>query len=162
MSSEKMHGHWDMKKTSFSLSCIFQSPDHGMSLGGSLMTNQDATPSKNGKKVQITPSTSRPGPPKTLETSPTPNGGVVGNPIHGRPRRKKSCLRSHLNSLWSLWYGLLVTGLNVYIALQCTKRFLDYIELAWPISLTPPKSELHAYIILTGEFDDFFHGPLSK
>lgn len=123
-----------------------------MSLGGSLMTNQESsTPSKNGKKVQIT--SSRPAPPKTLETQQSVTGTTSSHIQHNsspRHRTKKSCIRSHLNSLWSLWYGICITCLNVYIALQCTKRFLDYIELAWPISLTPPKSELHAYIILTG------------
>uniref|UniRef100_A0A8D8R8K1 Protein tincar n=1 Tax=Cacopsylla melanoneura TaxID=428564 RepID=A0A8D8R8K1_9HEMI len=120
-----------------------------MSLGGSLMNQDSSTPSKNGKKVQIT--ATRPSPPKTLENQPTGNGSTSSHP-QPRPqqKRKSSCLRSHLNSLWSLWYGICITCLNIYIALQCTKRFLDYIELAWPIALTPPKSELHAYIILTG------------
>ncbi|KAL1461674.1 hypothetical protein WDU94_013546 [Cyamophila willieti] len=121
-----------------------------MSLGGSLMNQDSSTPSKNGKKVQIT--TTRPAPPKTLENQPTGNGSTSSHTQQPSPRqkRKSACLRSHLNSLWSLWYGICITCLNIYIALQCTKRFLDYIELAWPIALTPPKSELHAYIILTG------------
>lgn len=35
----------------------------------------------------------------------------------------KSCLRAHLNNLWSVWYGLLLTALNSYIALHSAKRF---------------------------------------
>lgn len=33
------------------------------------------------------------------------------------------CLRMHLNSLWSIWYGIFITLLNGYIAIECSKRF---------------------------------------
>uniref|UniRef100_A0A1B6EGG5 Protein tincar n=1 Tax=Clastoptera arizonana TaxID=38151 RepID=A0A1B6EGG5_9HEMI len=63
--------------------------------------------------------------------------------------KKSSCLHGHLNSLWSIWYGLSTCVLQAYIAVQSVYRFLDYINLVWP-EPSSPKMELHAYVILTG------------
>lgn len=34
------------------------------------------------------------------------------------------CGRSHLNSLWSVWYGFFGTLLQAYTAVKCARRFL--------------------------------------
>lgn len=46
------------------------------------------------------------------------------------------CLRMHLNSLWSIWYGIFITLLNGYIAVECSKRFFGewsstYVPQVW-------------------------------
>ena len=58
--------------------------------------------------------------------------------------------RAHLNSLWSVWYGLCTAGLQAYIAEQSILRFLGYASKSWPGSGPPPHIELHAYLALTG------------
>jgi hypothetical protein len=65
-------------------------------------------------------------------------------------RKRASCFRAHLNSLWSVWYGLCTAGLQAYIAEQSAQRFLGYAALPWPGSSPPPQLELHAYLVLNG------------
>nr|CAD7456785.1 unnamed protein product [Timema tahoe] len=83
------------------------------------------------------------------QIQPKQAAGSVGSGA-ARSQGKGACFRAHLNSLWSVWYGLCATGLQGYIALQCVRRFLNYVELPWPVGKTPPRLELHACLGLTG------------
>ncbi|XP_066586279.1 protein tincar isoform X2 [Prorops nasuta] len=66
------------------------------------------------------------------------------------PKRESSCIQGHVNSLWSVWYGILAVVFQVYIAMRCAKRFAAYINLPWPVDAPPPKIELHACLVLAG------------
>ncbi|XP_076294025.1 transmembrane protein tincar isoform X2 [Lasioglossum baleicum] len=80
----------------------------------------------------------------------------------GKPRRSRSsnsgrgstkrnsCIRGHVNSLWSVWYGILAVGLQAYIGLRYAKRFAAYLSLPWPADAPPPKLELYACLVLAG------------
>lgn len=37
--------------------------------------------------------------------------------------KRESCLGGHVNSLWSVWYGILAVAIQAYIATRCAKRF---------------------------------------
>ena len=89
--------------------------------------NNDANRSKCKPKISVTPAKSTPPP----------------------SRKAKKCSKAHVNCLWSVWYGLCLTGFQAYIATQCAKRFYTYASLPWPSS-PPPRLELHAYIALLG------------
>ncbi|KAL0269560.1 UNVERIFIED_CONTAM: hypothetical protein PYX00_007252 [Menopon gallinae] len=66
-----------------------------------------------------------------------------------RMAKKRCCSKAHVNCLWSVWYGLCLTGFQAYIIGQCAKRFVGYVSLPWPM-YPPPRLELHAYLILLG------------
>ncbi|XP_025190609.1 protein tincar isoform X2 [Melanaphis sacchari] len=56
-----------------------------------------------------------------------------------------------LNSLWSVWYGLLATVLNVYSVLLATRRLSEYLEVVWPPkSVLPPRYEIHCFVATIG------------
>ncbi|XP_025419160.1 protein tincar [Sipha flava] len=56
-----------------------------------------------------------------------------------------------LNSLWSVWYGLLATVLNVYSVLLATRRLSEYLEVVWPPkSVLPPRYEVHCFVATIG------------
>ncbi|VVC34177.1 Hypothetical protein CINCED_3A012023 [Cinara cedri] len=56
-----------------------------------------------------------------------------------------------LNSLWSVWYGLLATVLNVYSVLLATRRLSEYLEVVWPPkSILPPRYEVHCFVATIG------------
>ncbi|KAE9539445.1 hypothetical protein AGLY_004697 [Aphis glycines] len=56
-----------------------------------------------------------------------------------------------LNSLWSVWYGLLATALNVYSVLLATRRLSEYLEVVWPPkSVLPPRYEVHCFVATIG------------
>lgn len=59
----------------------------------------------------------------SLVTEHSPKATVVP-PRTSPPPRDEGCCRAHLNSLWSVWYGLAVTGLQGYIAFNAGLRFL--------------------------------------
>lgn len=40
-----------------------------------------------------------------------------------RSARRSSCIRGHVNSLWSVWYGVLAVAFQAYIGLRYAKRF---------------------------------------
>ncbi|KAK1130276.1 hypothetical protein K0M31_018414 [Melipona bicolor] len=67
-----------------------------------------------------------------------------------RPARRNSCIRGHVNSLWSVWYGVLAVAFQAYIGLRYTKRFAAYLSLPWPADAPPPKVELYACLVLAG------------
>lgn len=39
-------------------------------------------------------------------------------------RKQESCHRGHVNSLWSVWYGILAVSLQAYVATRCARRFV--------------------------------------
>lgn len=43
--------------------------------------------------------------------------------------RKESCIRGHVNSLWSVWYGVLAVAFQAYIAMRYARRFAGKITL---------------------------------
>ena len=47
-------------------------------------------------------------------------------------RRGWCCGRYHLNSVWSIWYCLVILGFLAYLVLGGVKRFLAYAALPWP------------------------------
>ncbi|XP_014600059.1 PREDICTED: protein tincar isoform X3 [Polistes canadensis] len=65
-------------------------------------------------------------------------------------RKKESTFRGHINSLWSVWYGILAVALQIFIALRYARRFNTYLSLPWPADAPPPKIELHACLVLAG------------
>ncbi|GAB0090157.1 protein tincar-like [Sergentomyia squamirostris] len=56
--------------------------------------------------------------------------------------------RFHFNSLWSIWYGILMTLLTGYLAIEGAHRFLVCSLLQW--KLDAPFVELNIQIILCG------------
>ncbi|KAL7294943.1 hypothetical protein TKK_0011863 [Trichogramma kaykai] len=73
---------------------------------------------------------------------------------HAAAQRKRNsaggCGRGHVNSLWSVWYGIIAVVFQSYIAYRCTKRFIAYLSLPWPADAPPPKIELYACLALAG------------
>ncbi|XP_061933676.1 protein tincar isoform X7 [Apis cerana] len=72
-----------------------------------------------------------------------------------RSARRSSCIRGHVNSLWSVWYGVLAVAFQAYIGLRYAKRFAGgifpaYLSLPWPADAPPPKVELYACLVLAG------------
>ncbi|XP_043481058.1 protein tincar isoform X3 [Leptopilina heterotoma] len=65
-------------------------------------------------------------------------------------QKRESCTRFHVNSLWSVWYGIIAVTLQAYIATRCVKRFTAYLSLPWPVEAPPPKMEIHACLVLVG------------
>ncbi|XP_078036816.1 transmembrane protein tincar isoform X2 [Augochlora pura] len=79
------------------------------------------------------------------------NCSASGNgSCNGRPAKRNSCIQGHVNSLWSVWYGILAVGLQAYIGLRYAKRFAAYLSLPWPADAPPPKLELYACLVLAG------------
>lgn len=56
--------------------------------------------------------------------------------------------RYTLNSLWCIWYGLIVILFQVYIIIRNVQRFTSYLELPWPVK-HEPFFQLNAYVVLT-------------
>ncbi|KAJ8664444.1 hypothetical protein QAD02_006106 [Eretmocerus hayati] len=95
-----------------------------------------------------------------ITTAIAGNGGLAGSrasrnykPIE--PRRPASRTRTkrrhlHVNSLWSVWYGVIAVAFQIYIAVRSTKRFIAFLSLPWPADAPPPKAELHACLALLG------------
>lgn len=54
-----------------------------------------------------------------------PNGRSSSSSSSRRnSRRRDTCARGHVNSLWSVWYGIIAVGFQAYIAVRCTRRFI--------------------------------------
>lgn len=103
-----------------------------MSMTGSLISYENHADSQRGSlkpKVTITPAN-------------------VSSPPPVR-RSSRTCLKAHLNSLWSVWYGVCLTAFQAYLAAQCGRRFLGYAVLPWPVN-PPPRLELNAYLAFLG------------
>ncbi|XP_011690592.1 PREDICTED: protein tincar [Wasmannia auropunctata] len=118
-----------------------------MSMTGSLMgyeNNNDVNQAKCKKPLKPLP-----------VVSSISSGGVTtstGKPSKRarRSTRKESCIRGHVNSLWSVWYGILAVAFQAYIAMRYARRFAAYLSLPWPADAPPPKIELYACLVLAG------------
>ena len=80
----------------------------------------------------------------------------------GRQRKRETtCGRGHVNSLWSVWYGIIAVGFQAYIAVRCTRRFIG--ESPSLFSSDPPSAPRNA---TTGGLSDRqfkqLKGPLTK
>lgn len=94
-----------------------------MSMTGSLMgyeNNNDVNQAKCKKPLKPLP-----------VVSSISSSGVTTSTTKSRKARKstrkESCIRGHVNSLWSVWYGILAVAFQAYIAMRYAKRFLGKI-----------------------------------
>ncbi|XP_049277661.1 protein tincar [Anopheles funestus] len=62
----------------------------------------------------------------------------------GKHRRR----RLHLNTLWSIWYGILITLLQGYLIVQGTHRYIGLSALTWKYE--KPTTELDIQIVFCG------------
>lgn len=97
-----------------------------MSMTGSLMgyeNNNDVNQAKCKKPLKPLP----------VVSSISSSGVTTSTGKSKRTRkstRKESCiLRGHVNSLWSVWYGILAVAFQAYIAMRYTRRFAGTIAL---------------------------------
>ncbi|CAK9800317.1 Protein tincar, partial [Anthophora quadrimaculata] len=89
----------------------------------------------------------------TTTTTTTTTAATTAIGKAKRPRRssrRNSCVRGHVNSLWSVWYGILAVAFQAYIGLRYAKRFAAYLSLPWPADAPPAKVELYACLVLAG------------
>nr|XP_003703497.2 PREDICTED: protein tincar isoform X1 [Megachile rotundata]XP_012141303.1 PREDICTED: protein tincar isoform X1 [Megachile rotundata] len=116
-----------------------------MSMTGSLMgyeNNNEVNQAKCKKPLKPLPVVS------SINSS-----GVSSTAKARKPRRstrQSSCIRGHVNNLWSVWYGILAVAFQAYIGLRYAKRFAAYLSLPWPADAPPPKVELYACLVLAG------------
>ncbi|XP_068085891.1 protein tincar [Anabrus simplex] len=147
----------DAEEVGITLEMIHNRRD--MSMTGSLMpfdNNNDVNSSKSNKSKSS--SSNKVSKPQIQPKQSTTCGGNVsgsgGSNMGGSSsslgagsgyssRRKRPCFRAHLNSLWSVWYGLCGAGLQAYVAVLSAERFLA-------VANKLPRLEVHAYLALTG------------
>ncbi|XP_076681277.1 transmembrane protein tincar isoform X4 [Andrena cerasifolii] len=116
-----------------------------MSMTGSLMgyeNNNEVNQAKCKKPLKPLPIVS------SISSS-----GVTTTSRTRKPRKstkRDSCIRGHVNSLWSVWYGILAVAFQAYIGLRYAKRFGAYLSLPWPADAPPPKVELYGCLVLAG------------
>lgn len=60
--------------------------------------------------------------------------------------RKESCIRGHVNSLWSVWYGILAVAFQAYIAMRYARRFAGKIAFLSFFSLKYSAPSLSLYL----------------
>ena len=63
--------------------------------------------------------------------------------------KRRKCCDVHCNSIWSVWYGIVVLCLQAYIVYKCVSRFLIYVALPWPNG-KQPYLELNLFVGLVG------------
>ncbi|XP_029680607.1 protein tincar isoform X2 [Formica exsecta] len=117
-----------------------------MSMTGSLMgyeNNNDVNQAKCKKPLKPLPVVS------SISSSGVTTSATKSKKAR-KPTRKESCIRGHVNSLWSVWYGILAVAFQAYIAMRYAKRFAAYLSLPWPADAPPPKIELYACLVLAG------------
>lgn len=94
-------------------------------------------------------------PGKTKSKAPAPAAQakktaiVASHPRRSNNNRSRKCCDVHCNSLWSIWYGLVVTAFQAYIIYEHVNRFLTYIALPWPDG-QQPYLELNIFVGLVG------------
>ncbi|XP_017892290.1 protein tincar isoform X2 [Ceratina calcarata] len=116
-----------------------------MSMTGSLMgyeNNNDVNQVKCKKPLKPLPIVS------SINSSGVTSTGKTKKPR--RSSKRNSCIRGHVNSLWSVWYGVLAVAFQAYIGLRYAKRFAAYLSLPWPADAPPAKVELYACLVLAG------------
>nr|XP_050853690.1 protein tincar isoform X3 [Vespula vulgaris] len=119
-----------------------------MSMTGSLMgyeNNNEVNQAKCKKPLKPLPVMSSINSSGVTTTSTGKSSKKVRN-----SRKKESSVRGHVNSLWSVWYGILAVAFQTYIAMRYARRFATYLSLPWPADAPPPKIELHACLVLAG------------
>ena len=96
-----------------------------MSMTGSLMgyeNNNDVNQAKCKKPLKPLP-----------VVSSISSGGVTTTTSKSKrarkSTRKESCIRGHVNSLWSVWYGIVAVAFQAYIAMRYARRFAGKITL---------------------------------
>ncbi|KAL6445590.1 hypothetical protein ACFW04_000848 [Cataglyphis niger] len=117
-----------------------------MSMTGSLMgyeNNNDVNQAKCKKPLKPLPVVS------SISSSGVTTSATKSKKAR-KPTKKESCIRGHVNSLWSVWYGILAVAFQAYIAMRYAKRFAAYLSLPWPADAPPPKIELYACLVLAG------------
>ncbi|XP_063704575.1 protein tincar [Culicoides brevitarsis] len=65
-----------------------------------------------------------------------------------QPQQMLAKHRLHLNTLWSIWYGILVTLFQGYLVVQGAHRFLSCTLITW--KMDEPSLELDIQLILCG------------
>ena len=66
--------------------------------------------------------------------------------ISSNSKGQQNTRRLHLNTLWSIWYGVLVTFLQGYLIVQGAHRYLGLSVLTWKVST--PSVELDVHIVV--------------
>lgn len=62
---------------------------------------------------------------------------------------KNGCCDVHCNSLWSIWYGVIILCFQSYLIYRATTFFLIYVALPWPDG-QEPYLELNMFVGLVG------------
>lgn len=81
----------------------------------------------------------------TLKSTAYQTSTVSGVATNG----DKKCCDVHCNSLWSIWYGLIVLGFHAFLIYKAVSLFLIYVALPWPDG-RQPYLELNIYVGLVG------------
>lgn len=107
--------HFFLLQTSNEKLFLFQDK---MSMTGSLMgyeNNNEINQAKCKKPLKPLPIVS------SINSSGITTANKTKKPR--RSARRSSCIRGHVNSLWSVWYGVLAVAFQAYIGLRYAKRF---------------------------------------
>lgn len=130
-----------------------------MSITGSLVgyeNNNEVSQKKNRSLLNIT-ATSNASSKQCQSLNSSLANSVIASGSSGNPYRHRTVdgsggtkkpRRLHLNTLWSVWYGLLVTLLQGYLVLQGTHRYLGLSALTWKYE--KPSTELDIQIVFCG------------
>ncbi|XP_065077585.1 protein tincar [Ochlerotatus camptorhynchus] len=128
-----------------------------MSITGSLVgyENNNEVSKKNRSLLNITATSNASSKQCQSLNSSIANSVTMGtsNPYRHRMDSGGGCgtkkpRRLHLNTLWSVWYGLLITLLQGYLVLQGTHRYLGLSALTWKYE--KPTTELDIQIVFCG------------
>ncbi|XP_041788456.1 protein tincar [Anopheles merus] len=76
------------------------------------------------------------------------NSGSLRRQTHLADPAKHRRRRLHLNTLWSIWYGILMTLLQGYLIVQGTHRYIGLSALSWKYE--KPTTELDIQIVFCG------------
>lgn len=125
-----------------------------MSITGSLVgyENNNEVSKKNRSLLNITTTSNASS--KQCQSLNTSISNSVITTASGQYRHRmadggaKKPHRLHLNTLWSVWYGVLVTLLQGYLILQGTHRYVGLSALTWKYE--KPTTELDIQIVFCG------------
>lgn len=128
-----------------------------MSITGSLVgyenNNDVSTTKKNRSLLNITGTSNASSKQcqslnSSLTNSVMTSASTRSHRMDGGGSAGKKHRRLHLNTLWSVWYGVLVTLLQAYLVLQGTHRYLGLSALSWKYE--KPSTELDIQIVFCG------------